>query len=248
MPVVYQANKSTTCDGSLSDNTSHKKTAVWASLKSMIDAINLDVDKLEHIYMITDSPSSQYRNTGCAFLLTKFDESNKIDVFWIFTKTDHGKGPMDGIGAAIKNPIDDAIVAAESMPDVLVRSASDVHKILNLVNVEISMYSDSDIVNVEISMYSDSDTENIKITLPHHLSLSWKEFGISKVHEIFFSAKCSNEIQWKMQTQDKDFTNATFLTKSKKRTLIKKVSDINNNESEGSPDEGSPYLVHKPID
>ena len=42
------------------------------------------------------------------------------------------------------------------MPDVSVRSASDVHKILNLVDVEISMYGDSDI-------------ENVKITLPHHL-------------------------------------------------------------------------------
>ena len=55
------------------------------------------------------------------------------------------------------------------MPDVSVRSASDVHKILNLMNVEISMYGDSDI-------------ENVKITLPHHLSISWKKFGISKVH------------------------------------------------------------------
>ena len=51
--VVYQANKSTTWFGSLSDNTSHKKTAVWASLKSMKDVINLDVDKLEHLYLIT---------------------------------------------------------------------------------------------------------------------------------------------------------------------------------------------------
>ena len=40
-----------------------------------------------------------------------------------------------------------------------------------------------------------------------------------------------------MQSQDKDFTKATFLTKSKNRTLIKKMSDININESEGSPDE-----------
>ena len=51
--VVYQANKSTTWFGSLSDNTSHKKTAVWASLNSMMDVINLDVDTLELLYLIT---------------------------------------------------------------------------------------------------------------------------------------------------------------------------------------------------
>ena len=103
---------------------------------------------------------------------------------------------LDWVYPAIKNAIDDAVVAAESMPDVLVRSASDVHKILNLVNVEISLYGDSNI-------------ENVKTTLPHHFSISWKKFGISKVHEIFFSAKCSHEIQWKMQSHDKDFTKAT---------------------------------------
>ena len=43
---------------------------------------------------------------------------------------------MDGVGAAIKNAIDDVVIATESMPDVSVRSASDVHKILNLVNVK----------------------------------------------------------------------------------------------------------------
>ena len=40
-----------------------------------------------------------------------------------------------------------------------------------------------------------------------------------------------------MQSQDKDFTKVTFLTKIKNQKLIKKVSDINNNESEGRPDE-----------
>ena len=49
MAVVYEANKSTTFVGSLSDNTNHKKTAVRASLKSMIDVINLDVINLKFI-------------------------------------------------------------------------------------------------------------------------------------------------------------------------------------------------------
>ena len=94
--VVHQANKSTTCVESLSDNTIRKKTAAWASLKSVVDVINLDVDKLEHLYLVTESPSCQYRNAGCAFLAKKLVESNKIDVSWIFTETGHRKGPMDG--------------------------------------------------------------------------------------------------------------------------------------------------------
>ena len=41
----------------------------------------------------------------CAFLAKKFAESNKIDAFWILTKTGHGKGPMYGVGAVIKMPL-----------------------------------------------------------------------------------------------------------------------------------------------
>ena len=92
---------------------------------------------------------------------------------------------MDGVSAAIKNATDVAVVAAESMPDLSVRSASDVHKILNFVNVE-------------ISMYGDSDTENVKITLPHHLSVgrnlkflkSMKYFSLLNV-QMKLNRKCS---------------------------------------------------------
>ena len=94
---------------------------------------------------------------------------------WIFTESSRGKGPMDGVGAAIKNVIDDAVVAAESTPDVSVRSANDIVSIINLVNVAISIYDDQDI-------------ENVKSILPQHLSISWKKFGIFKVHKIFYSA------------------------------------------------------------
>ena len=42
---------------------------------------------------------------------------------WIFTESGHGKGPMDGVGAAIKNAINDAVIASESIENVVVRSA-----------------------------------------------------------------------------------------------------------------------------
>ena len=35
-----------------------------------------------------------------------------------FHESGHGKGTMDGVGAAIKNAIDYAAIAAVSMPDV----------------------------------------------------------------------------------------------------------------------------------
>ena len=151
-----------------------KKAAVWASLESMCAKIELDVDELDHLFIITDSPTSQYRNAGCMFLAKRYAEMSNVDVSWVFTETCHGKGSMDGVGAAIKNSIDNAVIAAESMPNVSVRSAADVAPILNLVNVDISQYNANDIADMAK-----------KLPAPKTLSISCKTFGISKVHEIF---------------------------------------------------------------
>ena len=76
------------------------------------------MEEIEQLFIITDSPTSQYHNKGCAFLTKRFAEENDVDVTWIFTESGHGKGPMDGVGATIKNSIDNAMVAAESIQHV----------------------------------------------------------------------------------------------------------------------------------
>ena len=127
-----------------SDVTNHKKAAVCASLESMCAKIELDVDELNHPFIMTDSPTSQYRNSECAFLAKRYAEMSNVDVSWVFTESGHGKGPIDGVGAAIKNSIYNAVIAAESMPNVSVRRAVDVAPILNLVNADISQYDAND--------------------------------------------------------------------------------------------------------
>ena len=109
----------------------------------MITRIKLELDNIQQLIIITDSPTSQYRNKGCAFLTKKFAELHQITVTWIFTESGHGKGPMDGVGAAIKNEIDRAVIAAESMPNIVVRCTNDLVPILNLVNVAMCQYDTS---------------------------------------------------------------------------------------------------------
>ena len=114
--VLYQSDGRVTCIGSLSDDTSHKSTAVWASLDAMFTQLNLiNLNDIDHFYIVTDSPSSQYRNKSCAYLTKQFAIKNKFSVAWLFTESGHGKGPMDGVGASIKNAIDEAVIGAESM-------------------------------------------------------------------------------------------------------------------------------------
>ena len=147
------------------------------------------MEEIEQLFIITDSSTSQYRNKGCAFLTKRFAEENDVDVTWIFTESGHGKGPMNGIGAAIKNSIDHAMIVAESIPNVLVCCAADVVPIVNLEDIEICHYDTSHIDKIkEISPGSK--------TLP----INCKKFGISKVNEIFFSKEQSPKILWEMNS------------------------------------------------
>ena len=224
--VVYTGGDTVTSVGSLSDNKEHGKAGVSASFNSMIEALGVDMGTLNKLYIITDSPSSQYRNAGCAYLTKQFAEKEGVDVMWVFTESGHGKGPMDGVGAAIKNAIDQAAIAAESMPDV-VRTSADVIPILNLHNVIISTYNEDHVVAV-------------KNTIPNQLSINWRKFGISKVHEMYLSCARSNIILWKMTSEDKEYSQAIFLTKLRKRSLVKKSQEeerANETEEEDSETE-----------
>ena len=200
--VVYQCNDSVQCVGSLSDNTDHKNAAVWPSSKTMLSKINLNMEEIEQLFIITDSPTSQYHNKGCPFLTKRFAEENDVDVTWI-TESGHGKGPMDGVGAAIKNSINNVMIAAESIPNMLVHHAA-VVPILNLVDVEICHY-DTNHIDIIKEILPGSKT----------LSINCKKFGISKGHEFFFSKEQSQKILWKMNSEDSKYTNAAFIIKSK---------------------------------
>ena len=96
----------------MSDNTDHKNAAVWALLKATLSKINLNMEEIEQLFIITESSTSQYRNKGYAFLTKRFAEENDV-VTWIFTESGHGNGPMDGVGANIKNSIGNAIIVVK---------------------------------------------------------------------------------------------------------------------------------------
>ena len=80
---------------------------MWASLEKFLG--NFDLDRLRVLYIITDNPTSQYRNKYNAYLTKKFAIQHNLTIIWVFTESGHGKGPMDGAVTSIKNEIDNAI-------------------------------------------------------------------------------------------------------------------------------------------
>ena len=69
------------------------------------------------------------------------------------------------------------------MPDVSINCSADLIPLLHLPNVVISTYHQADVTAVKKTLPTD------KV-----LSISWKKFGISKVHEVLLEKRKSNQI------------------------------------------------------
>ena len=67
--VVLYMSTNVSSHSTISDSKSHKAPAVWASLEKILGSF--DLDKLQVLYIITDSLTSQYRNKYNAYLTKK---------------------------------------------------------------------------------------------------------------------------------------------------------------------------------
>ena len=109
---------------------------------------------------------------------------------------------MDGVGASIKNEIDNAIAFN---PNSVITCESELWQFLPKDNKQISMYSEEDL-------------QRYKEMLPSDLKIACKSFGISSVHEIKFSPLGDNQLSWKEVSADTEYLNASFTKISSKNT------------------------------
>ena len=106
----------------------------------MLKKVNLK--DVKTLYIASDSPTSQYRNKIKTFLTKKWAMDNEIQVFWIYTETGHGKGPMDGVGAAVKKSIKDTLAYN---PDKVIRNTEQLMQYLPDSNIIITTYNQNDV-------------------------------------------------------------------------------------------------------
>ena len=187
--VLYQSSGVQSL-ATISDVKSHKAEATRASLEAMFKSIGIDFRPLKTLYIVTDSPTSQYRNKKIAYLMSKFASDNGVDVCWIYTEKGHGKGPMDGVGAAVKRVIADTIAYH---PTSIIRNTEQLMAVLPEMNVDISTYQDTD---VKIYMKQ----------LPRPLSalklVSDCGFNIGNTHELLISSGDGKSLKVKKISSD----------------------------------------------
>ncbi|CAB3249617.1 unnamed protein product [Arctia plantaginis] len=104
---------------SLSASLRHDACAVFAHLKGIMSRL-LVFTPIKYLHILTDSPSTQYRNKKMFYLfaihLVKHYNLQKAS--WHFHEAGHGKGAPDGIGAYVKRTADRHVALGKDIADL----------------------------------------------------------------------------------------------------------------------------------
>jgi len=120
--------------------------SIWAHLDPVLtDLCSLGI---EVVHFVSDGPTTQYKNKD-SFLLTSILPLKKYRfsyITWNFLESAHGKGPADGIGAAVKNFADRKVGDGQDILDC--KTLIDSIKTSTL-NVSISVVSSNEIDSID---------------------------------------------------------------------------------------------------
>jgi hypothetical protein len=126
----------------MSDCTNHMAEAAWCSIKDLLKDLISDQQK-KKINIISDSPSSQYRNKTSIYMLNQYATKHKISMRWIFLECGHGKGVADAISAQMKRKMNECI---SFNPHKSFEKALDfVHEIQKSTSIKLFVYNQSDV-------------------------------------------------------------------------------------------------------
>lgn len=149
---------------SLSDENDHKAEAIHTALNPKIK--ELVENGFKEIIIVSDSPTSQYRNGKNAYLTQKWAEEYKIKICWIFTEAGHGKSAADGIGGNIKNAAQDK---QNMNPDTVIQNAEDVKNTIE--------------TTIELSVHTKEDIDKVKEDMPKKVGVLT---GAGEIHKLLF--------------------------------------------------------------
>ncbi|CAG4931876.1 unnamed protein product [Colias eurytheme] len=104
----------------ISKSLRHDASAVWAHLVPIMEQINEDAPNVSTLHVVSDSPSTQYRNKKIFYIITqlKIYLPKLRTVVWHYSESGHGKGAPDGIGGVLKRTADQLVAFGKDIPDM----------------------------------------------------------------------------------------------------------------------------------
>lgn len=161
--VAYtKAAQSSYC--TLSSSFRHDPPAIWAHLRPVLQHLQENNPSARVLHMVSDGPTTQYRSKKNFFLLsTEPFKMGFKQVTWNFLESGHGKGPADGVGAAVKRTAD--ALVAKGMD---IQNGAKLHEELSKVKSSVTLFNvtDQEITEVEKSLIDDLET--VKGTMKIH--------------------------------------------------------------------------------
>jgi hypothetical protein len=151
---------------SLSDENDHRAEAIHAALEPTIK--KLAEKGFKEIIIVSDSPTSQYRNAKHAFLTKEWAQKYKLKIEWIYTEAGHGKSAADSIGGKIKNLVQDKI---NMDPSITIKSVQDIK-----AHIE---------TTIEMNIHTKAQIKKVRDDMPKKLS---SLVGALKLHNLVFES------------------------------------------------------------
>ncbi|CAG9786535.1 unnamed protein product [Diatraea saccharalis] len=110
----------TTSICTVSQNLRHDPVLICAHLKPVIEQIKLITPDLKNLHILSDGPSTQYRNKTMFQMIANYlgNITNAETITWHFTETGHGKGAPDGVGGCLKRICDKAVANGRDIVDI----------------------------------------------------------------------------------------------------------------------------------
>ena len=199
----------------MSDHTDHKAPAVMISIKSILEKLIKQEKKL--INIISDSPTSQYRNHKMFYLVQQFAKEYRVTIRWIYLEAGHGKGIPDGIRAVVKKAARDITAFNLDIPHYSVKDFLESGLQEKLPSIEIITYSKDAVISL---------AENIRETTGI--------VGTMKIHDICCYPQ-SNNISVRNLSQEK--AREVELRVINKKSNNKEESNQHTSDEESMEDE-----------
>ena len=83
----------------VSDTLSHDKYTIVSFIEYLLSNLPMNIN---NVIFWSDGPQNQFKNQFMASSITFHEKRHNIKITWKFFAASHGKGPVDGIGGAVK--------------------------------------------------------------------------------------------------------------------------------------------------
>jgi len=113
----------------VSNDLSHEKKSISVFLDTVLNTfVKLRHPDVTEVFLFSDGPSSQFKNKFMVSLLRTFNQQLGLRISWHYFATSHGKGAVDGIGAAVKRSVWTAVSTRKVESVIDAKAFADVAK------------------------------------------------------------------------------------------------------------------------